>query len=626
MEPAKGDGNEAFSSLHDTSTDLSAANLHQWEGLSADRRARLLQMEDDTESLPEHTKISHSRPNSEAAVRERAASPDAPQDPSPDPSPDSSSKGRADHLAVKGWFETRHQRRGKTASWSIHRIDPESPSKKVKSEPPADEPKLRQPAPTKTNEAAGFLKTYSGRDPNHLREHYGQLRINGVPVEEYSQVMRKMAAENRKDRAFQDRFAAVLAMHDGKKVSAEDGTLDPEGGHYDADTSHVSESGGGYDTPRDEIMGHVGGSGNHSLGEHFANEPADQKQKRGPVELGILLGSSTKDVDMNGFEATPRRFLGFPQAQREREEKLARLQADMAEYQSMSKECREEIIYDDNGEEIPRWLKYRKDKRKAEKLAKKQGDGFNQRFDAILAKHDSKQDQVNNNDMDFDMVEEQTMGDNRSNRNDYRSKRKREVDDEDAVMESMKHMRVAVGRKRSRNVDRNDYPAELAMEISQRSPESRRDHSSRQRSVDRGGRSLRDSYRSERSSERRPAYHDMRDDLDSYRGGRKIQERDRDDLYSQASHRGRSEKERDFINFSDPRADSFDNDRGGRTKSKYWKGLGRGEKDDNSTYRGIADDFDKYKESRKQEEEYRVSSRRRSASPRYVRSQFFPFN
>jgi hypothetical protein len=111
----------------------------------------------------------------------------------------------------------------------------------------------------------------------------------------------------------------------------------------------------------------------------------------------------------------------------------------------MGKEYRLDIVYNDNGEEMPRWVKYRKDKQKLDKLEKKQGGGFSQRFDAILAKHDGRKRKFDENNVDFKMGDRQTKGENRS---DHRSKRKREDDDENTIMQSMKHMRVACGRRR----------------------------------------------------------------------------------------------------------------------------------------------------------------------------------
>jgi len=111
----------------------------------------------------------------------------------------------------------------------------------------------------------------------------------------------------------------------------------------------------------------------------------------------------------------------------------------------MDERYRQDIVRNDNGEEMPRWIKYRKDKQKLDKLLKKQGKGFYERFDSILAKHEKKSEQLGYNDRDVEMADERTTGDNRG---EYRSKRKRDVDDEDTIMESMKHMRVESGRKR----------------------------------------------------------------------------------------------------------------------------------------------------------------------------------
>jgi len=318
---------KGFSSLCNASTDLQTANHSQWKGLSADRRARLLQAEDDTEPFPELIKPSRVSSRSKQEAREQAPSPDG-------PAPYASAKERAEHLAEQGWIEKRGN--GKGRSWSIRRMDAESAPKKAK--PPTEEPKLRQPAPMKRNAAAGFLDTYSGRDPSHAREHYGQARINGIPVEEYSEVMLALAAKNRKDRDFQDRFAAILASHDGKRVSAEGGTLDADGGCYDADTSYVSESGGGYGTPRDEIMGGAGQSSNYATRDS-ANERAGYRERRRPAASDYFSGSSNEDVDTNRFEAAPRREPGFRQAYQIREEKMAKLRAEIAEYRVCLKIC-----------------------------------------------------------------------------------------------------------------------------------------------------------------------------------------------------------------------------------------------------------------------------------------------
>jgi hypothetical protein len=190
----------------------------------------------------------------------------------------------------------------------------------------------------KRNAAAGFLDTYSGRDPSHAREHYGQARINGIPVEEYSEVMLALAAKNRKDRDFQDRFAAILASHDGRRVSAEGGTLDADGGCYDADTSYVSESGGGYGTARDEIMGGAGQSSSYATRDS-ANERAGYRDRRRPAASDYFSGSCNEDVDTNRFEAAPRREPGFRQAYQTREERIAKLRAEIAEYRVCLKVC-----------------------------------------------------------------------------------------------------------------------------------------------------------------------------------------------------------------------------------------------------------------------------------------------
>jgi len=156
--------------------------------------------------------------------------------------------------------------------------------------------------------------------------------------------MRNMAMKNRKDREFQDRFAAMLAKHDGKKVSAEGGTVDTEGACYDADTSFVSENGDGYRSPMDENMGDIGEEGHHSSGDHVANEREDHRKKRRPAESHVRHGSSNEDGDISGFEAprSSRRTPGFREAYKEREEKLAKLSADIAEY----KVCQESDLHD----------------------------------------------------------------------------------------------------------------------------------------------------------------------------------------------------------------------------------------------------------------------------------------
>jgi hypothetical protein len=82
-----------------------------------------------------------------------------------------------------------------------------------------------------------------------------------------------------------------------------------------------------------------------------------------------------------------------------------------------------------------------------------------------------------------------------------------------------------------------------------------------------------------------------------------------------------SEKQGDFISFSDPLGDSFDSRREDRTQGRYWKGFDQDDKNINTRYKVIEDDLSEFKRSRKWEGEYGGSSRRRSPSPRQVRCQ-----
>lgn len=98
---------------------------------------------------------------------------------------------------------------------------------------------------------------------------------------------------------------------------------------------------------------------------------------------------------------------------------------------------------------------------------------------------------------------------------------------------------------RSRNVERADYPIDLAMERTRFSPERQGDHYPPRHSGERWSQPSRDGYRGELSLERRLSYDGMKSELSSYRNDRSsrdsrdTQYRDRGRRSPEPSHRGR---------------------------------------------------------------------------------------
>jgi hypothetical protein len=275
-------------------------------------------------------------------------------------------KQRTERLAEQGWVEKRGIRRqGITTSWSIKRIDTDAPPKVPK--PATSEPqiRLRQPTPSKSNtEAAKFLSKYGGRALNELD---GDRYINGLSIEEHNQAMAELARKNDKDTRFQDRFERMLAKHEGRKVPADSGNMDHEGGNYDADTSNVSEMGIEHEWSRDETMADVAAEkyNFNFLDERFAKEQVEHNQKRVLAEASRFYSEgSNNNADMSSFGAAPRRH-------RSSETKSQRLaqQEDKGQKQNL-REWKKETVYDDQGNVIPRWVKILKDGKKARKQAR----------------------------------------------------------------------------------------------------------------------------------------------------------------------------------------------------------------------------------------------------------------
>ncbi|PMD13257.1 hypothetical protein NA56DRAFT_442694 [Hyaloscypha hepaticicola] len=492
---------------------------------------------------------------------------------------------RKNRLAEQGWVE-KHGRckDGYTVSWSIKRVNPNRATQSNANTPRFNY-RFREEE----------LRKY--RDSSRAEGRIGSLR-----AEEHQQVMEARAYLNSSDTGFQERFAAKLAELDRKKTRADGGNMDREAGSYDADTSNLSEAGGENDVTSDIITGGLQQekSNDSPFKDGIAKELTKGLTKNVSDQLDQLdLEGSNNDADMSDFNAE------------RREAKKAR----RAFFRDDSI-----IVQADDGTPIPLWVKKLKASRKLKK-ERRAREKFEERFNKVLAKHDGKKNQSDDGKMDLEIV---------NGRDDHGGKRKRDVkdedEDEDEVRQSMQYEQPTNGRKRSRNVERDDYPIDLAMERTHFSPERQRDYYPPRHSRERWSQHSRDGYRSERSLERRPTHDGMKSELSSYRhdrnsrDSRDTQYRDRGRRSPEPSHRGRSEREHDFISFSDPFEDDFDNRRGERTQGKYWKGLNQEQKYDTSVYREIMNNIDKSRENQEQRpgQEYHESFRRRSASPRQV--------
>lgn len=250
--------------------------------------------------------------------------------------------------------------------------------------------------------------------------------------------MAELAENNSKDARFQDRFAAMLARHEGRKVRADARNIDQEGRNYDADTSNISEMGGDNYMSKNQIM--VDGMEEKdfdSLEDQLAKELVENKKKRVLVQPSkFYAGDQDNDADMSGFEAAPRR-----KKDGESKSQIMPLEG--------SREWKNEIVgYNGNGRPIPRWVQLLREKKEAKKARKlereaQQHKEVSDAFDDVLARHGGKKNGVDDGKMNFEM--NGMMIDNRS---DYGSKRKRQVEDENELTNSMQHMQVENGRKR----------------------------------------------------------------------------------------------------------------------------------------------------------------------------------
>jgi hypothetical protein len=102
------------------------------------------------------------------------------------------------------------------------------------------------------------------------------------------------------------------------------------------------------------------------------------------------------------------------------------------------------IHYDDGDNPVPRVAKSYTQRRVANRQIKER-DAFNERFNEILMKHEGKKNQINDGKMDFEMGYKATMIDTGNNQS---GKRKRDVEVQDELMDSMQHIPASIGRKR----------------------------------------------------------------------------------------------------------------------------------------------------------------------------------
>ena len=183
-------------------------------------------------------------------------------------------------MAEQGWVETRgRQHRGLHGSWTIKKINPESPRKETAVEPAvqADTPQtsklpIRQrdssnagdfndnnhssstlafesidPAGARTLDATRSARESSPSNAKdgtnkYPRKNRDNSYISGLPAYVRADVMSKKAEKNNKDISFQRRFEGTLAKHEGKKVPANTSKMDVEKDNYDADRSNSNIS------------------------------------------------------------------------------------------------------------------------------------------------------------------------------------------------------------------------------------------------------------------------------------------------------------------------------------------------------------------------------------------------
>jgi hypothetical protein len=424
MTRANRDGNHSITaspSLLDTSTDLKqriVAPAIESTTITVEHGPSLQALEENTASRSRHGSL------------EAVISPDRPSG----LELRQANLGRKARLAEQGWVEKHGRRRGgRITSWSIRRMNPETPPKA--SEPAVDKPlpkpQMPQAALTEANRKDNKLEN---RFKEALRKSAGNgpTKIGSLSAEEHIQVMEERAKKNSYDTGFRARFAAMLAKHEGKRVLGDGGNADREARNYDADTSNLSEMGGENDMSKDEIMADVPPDKNNyrSLEARFAEEMAKGIGKNDSARLDQLdCEGSNNDADMSGFEA--------------------------ASKGDKKKRSRKDVIYnDDYGNPVPRVARSYTRRRIAKREIKERDrDAFNERFNEILAKHDGKKnqmdvgkkDQTGDGKMDFKTGYEATMVDTGNNQG---GKRKRDVKDEDALMDSMQRIPASIGRKR----------------------------------------------------------------------------------------------------------------------------------------------------------------------------------
>jgi hypothetical protein len=208
---------------------------------------------------------------------------------------------------------------------------------------------------------------------------------------EKERVMAYLAEKNAKDSSFQDRFAAVLARHDGRKVPAAPMRFDPLDDNYDMEMIT-------YEAMTD-------------AGKLRVREIETNKARNEAIEIHehLRAGSYIEVEKSERSEAAP---------QKEKFNKSKSRNCQEKEAQRVAEELKAELGYID--EDI----------------------AFSEKFEQILAKHDGKKQIEQGTDLGYYSMARGGMLSEQNN------KRKHEADDEDELLASMQHMRVKTGRKR----------------------------------------------------------------------------------------------------------------------------------------------------------------------------------
>jgi hypothetical protein len=262
--------------------------------------------------------------------------------------------------------------------------------------------------------------------------------------------MAYLANKNGKDEGFQNRFAAMLAKHEGRKVPADTSKMEHDSGHsYDADTWDAFGIGALDESSRDEAIADIANKNYNFIGlEEKFEVLANHNQNRVLVEPSqICPGGGIDDSVTSIFEAAPKQTSS-------QTNKSQRLPEEGATRQKQNfRGWKKETAYDENGNPIPRLLNTKGDEKLGRKQAKagrkvnveeaRERQEFEQRFNEVLAKHDGKRKEKGDNKADLLMGNEKNIVENR---NEYRGKRKRQ--DEDGLLESMQHIPVKTGQMR----------------------------------------------------------------------------------------------------------------------------------------------------------------------------------